>query len=1064
MSDAGWTSVAFLLAVVTAAYLWFRVTAAHPESLTQTTQGVSLSQVYPDKAESETDIDIIAVHGLDTKSPDTWTLWRNPEDGVNWLQDQHMLPAIAGRARIFTCDWPADLLQPSGLVQKTIDEYALLLLDGIQRRPPATSGAKGKNRPLFFIASCLGGIILAKALVYADSNPGEYRDLRRATRGIVFLATPFRGSSFKDVAAWAEPGLKAWASIRGREASRLLDSVKASTSDLEALVRRFTQLCQDKDHPCHVFTFYELGMTSLPSKVFPWLPAWLRREKRQLVNGSSATLDIVPHPLPLNRRHVLTNKFGNPECPDYLKVAGKIKKMLQKIREGSPLEQADAWIRDKHYTADRLKIERLSGDPLPMDQCYINLALVEQQSADNSKHKSGKPTPQHFPVSLSERLKLGPSHEDLRVELPKLFEPRKLPDGHTKEPRRILIRGRAGVGKTTLCKKIVHDFTHKNMWSELFSRVVWVRLRELKNWPDKDYNLGGVFEKLFFQQCPDGKSFHKELQRQIEDENPGDTLFLLDGLDEVTELAMEHRHGTPHPGHEFLKGLLNRHNVIITTRPHAALPPGFKQPDLELDTIGFNQDQVQKYIKTVMPNFKDVEAIQSYLQKNRLMQSLVQIPILLDALCFIWKTSSTQNGGPKVVPETMTAVYEGIAQNLWEKDLERLEKDGRLTGNPSRAQTQDVVSNESSTLEHLAFSGLHSDVIEFQPDHRDATYRHIKQHKQYNTKLSLHEMYGRLSFLRTSDTSADPSGQSFHFIHLTFQEYFAAKYFVQKWENNENLEYIDFKRPKRNLTKISPESFLQEHKYTVRYDIMWRFVAGLLDAAGEDQTTRFFEAIERKPVDLLGPTHQRLVMHCLSEAVSVPNEIRASREGRLTQWVLFETGFTGASTFVRESELPEQVLRKALSESQNKTILLDALGYSRRYLSETTVTALVELFEHESWHVRRSAASALGNQPSLIDKILGALGLELQSETHNRNMFRNFQYLEPLYGSLLRRSFYEGFSLYYNEDRCIINQPSGVRMAALKEDLFQSIILKGQRGVREVCPSKLWGRFEEDDS
>jgi poly(3-hydroxyalkanoate) synthetase len=190
-----------------------------------------------------------------------------------------MLPESVDRARIFTCDWPADLLEPSDLVQKTIEEYALLLLEGIQR-VLFENGARRKDRPIVFIASCLGGIILTKALVRADDKRSSYYRLRRAVRGIVFLATPFRGTSFQDVAAWAEPGLKARASIQDRKVSRLLDSVKGSTFDLEELVRKFTQLCQDKDNPCEVFNFYELRTTSLPLKVFPWLPAWFRQEKQ----------------------------------------------------------------------------------------------------------------------------------------------------------------------------------------------------------------------------------------------------------------------------------------------------------------------------------------------------------------------------------------------------------------------------------------------------------------------------------------------------------------------------------------------------------------------------------------------------------------------------------------------------------------------------------------------------------------------------------------------------------------------------------------------------------------
>ncbi|KAL6406466.1 nacht nucleoside triphosphatase [Ilyonectria robusta] len=255
--------------------------ASDPTPSTQ--QGVYLTRVHPDRDEADTDIDIIAIHGLDTTSRDTWT-WKDPRDPktedkwVNWLRPG-MLPDSVDRVRIFTCDWPADLLQPSDLVQKTIEEYALLLLDGIQRGLLGDDAKRG-DRPILFIASCLGGIILTKALVDANVKESRYYRVRRATRGIVFLATSFRGTSFQDVAVWAELGLKARASIQGGKVSKLLGSVKSSTFDLEELVRKFTQLCQDRDNPCQVFNFYELGTTSLPHKVFPWLPACFHQGKQ----------------------------------------------------------------------------------------------------------------------------------------------------------------------------------------------------------------------------------------------------------------------------------------------------------------------------------------------------------------------------------------------------------------------------------------------------------------------------------------------------------------------------------------------------------------------------------------------------------------------------------------------------------------------------------------------------------------------------------------------------------------------------------------------------------------
>jgi hypothetical protein len=227
-------------------------------------QGVRLCQVYPTFEDAtKTDIDIIAIHGLDTMSPDTW-VWRTSSadnHGINWLAHPDMLPDKAKRARIFYCDWPARLFNEQSTVEMTITELARRLLLGIQSRPGAE-----KNRPLLFIASCLGGVILSRALVIAALSGSEYASLWKATRGVVFLATPFRGTAFKDLARVAVTFLKGYAVLADRVVTRLLESVAESTPFLENLVGEFTLICQQRDQPCHLAIFYETKKGNLLRK------------------------------------------------------------------------------------------------------------------------------------------------------------------------------------------------------------------------------------------------------------------------------------------------------------------------------------------------------------------------------------------------------------------------------------------------------------------------------------------------------------------------------------------------------------------------------------------------------------------------------------------------------------------------------------------------------------------------------------------------------------------------------------------------------------------------------
>ncbi|KAJ4005485.1 hypothetical protein NW766_011034 [Fusarium irregulare] len=906
-------------------FLWFQGTATSTRTKTTSTaaapitpavkqgRGVKLVQVSPcakgsedthSSPETDSGIDIIAIHGFDTASPRTWEFKKENGEKVNWLADKHMLPAEVPGTRIFTCNWPAEGLETKDSVSLRIQELALSLLQGI------LGSYVERERPILFVASCLGGITLMQALVEAKD---EYACIREATRGVIFLATPFRGTAFQDSAIWAQPALRIKALVLGKKVSKLLGWLNEPTFDLTRLVGQFTRICKGRDREgIEVFTFYETGTTYLPAQV-PFLSFLLPGSRKPFCGPMDSD-------------------------PDYKSVVEVIQRFLLIIQTGTPLEQADAWIREKYYDNQKLKIERLSGDPLEMSQCYINLALVEIKKVDNSNPMSNGLSP----FSLTERLELEIPHHELRVELPDLFRPRKAPDGNNKMPRRILIRGRAGVGKTTLCKKIVYEFIHGRMWQDLFKRVVWIRLRELKNLPNDDYSPGRVLRNIFFQQpsqhtyLPDQicNRLSTELWRHIEHTLSGDTLFLLDGLDEVPEFTMEYRHGNPHPGQHFLKGLLNRPNVIITTRPHAVFPSDFQQPHLELDTMGFSRVQVQTYIEAVEPRDKDT--IQAYLKKHRIMQSLVQIPVQLDALCFTWQASSVWN---TIIPETMTAVYEAMIREFWRKDNERLEKDGfQFMGNAFPAETDPFDSTQYENLGYLAFSGLCSNVIEYQPRHRNALYRFMKKER---TTLSFDETFARLSFWRTSDPSNSLPNQSYHFIHLAFQESFSAKHFAKAWRCDKDLEYVELDGEKPKIKVVSCCKFLRSHKFTVRYNIMWRFVAGILDE-DEAQTSRFFQAIECEPIDILGPTQQRLVMNCLTE-VTRSADLRARLEDQLSQWLEFEVNFTRRSRVIREAEFPERAINLVLERaSEDNRILILRLGYVLPFTTVELITGWLE--------------------------------------------------------------------------------------------------------------------------
>lgn len=281
--------------------------------------GLAVKQVYPDVGGSVvTDVDIFAIHGLDTTSPGTWTFRHkpkkdSPKEGdhkgivswvlgrkrkrdddekadlkdINWLMSPDMLPHDLRNARIFTCNWPSRLYRNPKTVEMTISELAHALLCDIYSERCQLNTPK--NRPVVFIASCLGGIILAKALTLAAEPKSDYKDLRAATAGVVFLGTPFRGTSLADLFGVAMVRLEAGGFFSGQTLARgLLNNLGKSTATLEELVNIFTRSCLDYDLP--LYCFYETVKSDLRARSLPkQTPEWLKRSIAQPKLASQPT-------------------------------------------------------------------------------------------------------------------------------------------------------------------------------------------------------------------------------------------------------------------------------------------------------------------------------------------------------------------------------------------------------------------------------------------------------------------------------------------------------------------------------------------------------------------------------------------------------------------------------------------------------------------------------------------------------------------------------------------------------------------------------------------------------
>ncbi len=637
----------------------------------------------------------------------------------------------------------------------------------------------------------------------------------------------------------------------------------------------------------------------------------------------------------------------------------------------------------QHYQRSNLSIQRVSGKEMLLKDCYINLAIVESQAQREKDKKALEKQANTF-----ERLPSGEQIEATNpnklIKLDKLFEPQQLRNGLEGQPKRILIQGRAGIGKTTLCKKLVHEYYQNERWQDRFKSVLWIPLRELKTHSHKR------LEDLLCNQYFAGhESSQAQALSKVFHAHEGETLFILDGLDEVaSELGGANPLGT------FLRVLLEKEYVVITSRPTGVNVNTLNNLDLELETVGFSQADVQTYIQKFAPKSDQAE-IQQFINSTPVIQGLVNIPIQLDALCYGW---NKLHKGPAV---TMTILYQAIVNKLWCKDSIILQKKagGELL-KPHEieyltdSELEEVMVAEVDYLSYLAFKGLEANKIEFSlqelSDRRHELNKILVRRRELPVNFTTN--LKKASYLHTADVERLESGRYYHFLHLTFQEFFAAKFLVRHLEKYAATEVTpaSAKIASTGLgvmpSQTELETFIAAHKYNPRYEIVWWMVAGLLKGRPLE---RFFTLLEWKPRDLIGIRHQQVMMGCLNEARNQLSETRIFRlETELMQWVHFEIkqlDTYGHSQLGRQSTFPEHALLSSLSQAESRKVKCNILYTlrARPVLSESAVQALVLALQDENNKVRSAADSALERQMTLSESTTQTLILACQHKDSN---------------------------------------------------------------------------------
>ncbi|KAI0545030.1 hypothetical protein F4679DRAFT_562410 [Xylaria curta] len=327
---------------------------AQPASKAEMDRQFGLTQQYPDPNDTERTsraaVDIIAIHGLRARSPQTWLAWKkegDPESGnVFWLKDEEMLPRFIPDSRILTYDWNANYVKDAS--KDRFLGHADTLLEHIYQNRLETNRS---CRPIIFIASCFGGLLLANALVRANEphHPqyNQYHPILDLTIGIAFLGTPFRGSwmlgyefALRLIDQEAERGEShSQELIQYLRTDSRMDA-RGLPSPLDDVVQRFSEMIHNTkfksstDVVCFYETLptnYESVLKALDNSNMPNESEFDPSGHAVTVPRASACIDGITA-IQLEVRHNMLHKHSSPTSNQFQLIVQRLQGFSQKSK------------------------------------------------------------------------------------------------------------------------------------------------------------------------------------------------------------------------------------------------------------------------------------------------------------------------------------------------------------------------------------------------------------------------------------------------------------------------------------------------------------------------------------------------------------------------------------------------------------------------------------------------------------------------------------------------------------------------------------------------------------
>ena len=317
--------------------------------------------------------------------------------------------------------------------------------------------------------------------------------------------------------------------------------------------------------------------------------------------------------------------------------------------------------------------------------------------------------------------------------------------------RKILIEGDAGIGKTTLCIAVSEDWANGKLFQQ-FELVLLLPLRM------KAVASAGSLPELL-KLLHSNPRLRESVARYLEEGEGKSVLIIADGWDELSE--SERQEGSFL--YQLLFELFPFMSIVVTSRPSAsATLHQLPCIDRFIEVYGFSKECIVEYIKSEFASDQEKACrLLEQLKHNPLVESVCSVPLSCAIVCHLWHILE------ETLPTTMTELYKKLILNIILRNIKKEDEFKHVQCLPNFDSLPSILRESWYHLCKFAFQAMEEDKIIFSKE---------ELHCFFPQGLNKVLCFG---LLLTSECTLETGCEtSFHFLHLTFQEYLAALHLV----------------------------------------------------------------------------------------------------------------------------------------------------------------------------------------------------------------------------------------------------------------------------------------------